>query len=52
MGYEGASNGTPGTEIAPEYIADELGLTHKIAGFGTLLPLQLVPIFALVWQTW
>jgi hypothetical protein len=36
-------------EIAPEYVAEEHGLVHKIARFGAPLALQIVPVFALVW---
>jgi hypothetical protein len=39
---------TPGAGIKPEYVAEQVWLAHKIARFGTLVALQLVPVFALV----
>jgi hypothetical protein len=39
---------TPGADIKPEYVAEQVWMAHKIAGFETLVALQLVPAFALV----
>jgi len=41
----------PAADIKPEYVAEEVWRIHKIAGFGRLVALQLVPVFALIRQT-
>jgi hypothetical protein len=37
-----------GTVIKLEYIAEVVWIVHKIARFGRLVTLQLVPVFALI----